>query len=486
MCKTRLSYLKSIIKNLFDITTIDYSVFENTVKLGEGYEISKVQCTDFYYNKFKKIISYSFNKESDEAKRKRLLTNSVKLFKQYSIDVEYYFESLYERRLYSRWLSMQVSKMIDVIFERTSEKSSMKEDISCRFDKVIKNIRNKVSKNDIRGLMYQIARKRDIEIIYDKDYNEQDYNYALPVFVGSNECKIQGFRDFNYGIEMSFDKEYDYSIKNYKTYPYGLQMLPLDKSENFTVDDYNDTCSFKVFNIKRRKYYLPLYFYFATNLSDEKERTHLQGGQIIWGYYSNPDVNANIKFKALKQLSEIYQFKSQEYICDTLNSLDIILDKIYTLNYREFFTGKKISNSLFIDYDNFESILKNNNFSTNKAKEIYIFLIGKVIEELSDYITYINVDSIICYNENEVVKGHIKKISDKANSPNLAVIAKVYEEFLKNNNECISDFENKVSILNHTSVFGSTIKNPYTLLEYAVKYYQSRLEAKLKAEMSKK
>ena len=114
------------------------------------------------------------------------------------------------------------------------------------------------------------------------------------------------------------------------------------------------------------------------------------------------------------------------------------------------------------------------------------FFIGKVIEELSDYITYINVDSIICYNENEVVKGHIKKISDKANSPNLAVIAKVYEEFLKNNNECISDFENKVSILNHTSVFGSTIKNPYTLLEYAVKDYQSRLEAKLKAEMSKK
>lgn len=50
----------------------------------------------------------------------------------------------------------------------------------------------------------------------------------------------------------------------------------------------------------------------------------------------------------------------------------------------------------------------------------------------------------------------------------------------------ISDFENKVSILNHTSVFGSTIKNPYTLLEYAVKDYQSRLEAKLKAEMSKK
>lgn len=54
MCKTRLSYLKSIIKNLFDITTIDYSVFENTVKLGEGYEISKVQCTDFIIISLKK------------------------------------------------------------------------------------------------------------------------------------------------------------------------------------------------------------------------------------------------------------------------------------------------------------------------------------------------------------------------------------------------------------------------------------------------
>lgn len=381
---------------------------------------------------------------------------------------------------------MQVLKMIDVIFERASEKPSMKEDISCRFDKAIKNIRNKVSKNDIRELMYRIAHKRDIEIIYDKDYNEQDYNYALPVFVGRNECKIRGFRYFNYGIEMSFDKEYDYSIKKYRAYPYGLQMLPLDKSENFTVDDYNDTCSFKVFNIKRRKYYLPLYFYFATNLSAEKEHSQLQSGQIILGCSLNFDVNAIIKIKAMKGLSENYQFNCKEYICDTLNCLDTILDEIYTLNYREFFTGKKISNSLFMDYDNFESILKNNNFSTNKAKEIYIFLIGKVIEELSDYITYINEDSIICYNENEVVKGHIKKISDKANSQNLAVIAKVYEEFLENNNECISDFKNKVSILNHTSVFGSTIKNPYTLLEYAVKDYQSRLEAKLNAEMSKK
>lgn len=80
MCKTRLSYLKSIIKNLFGITTIDYSVFENTVRLGEGYEISKVQCTDFYYNKYKKIINYSFNKENDESNLKNyclILLNSL-------------------------------------------------------------------------------------------------------------------------------------------------------------------------------------------------------------------------------------------------------------------------------------------------------------------------------------------------------------------------------------------------------------------------
>lgn len=479
MCKTRLSYLKSIIKNLFDITTIDYSVFENTVILGKGYEISKVKCTDSYYNKYKKIINYSFNKENDESNRKKLLSNSVKLFKQYSIDVEYYFDSPYEQRLYSRWLSMQVSKMIDVIFERTSEKTSMNEDISCRFNDVIKNIRNKVSKNDIRVLMYRIARKKDIEIIYDVDYDKRDCNYVLPVFVGKNECIMQGYRYFINDIEMSFDKEYNYSLKKYRAYPYGLQMLPLDKSENFNVDDYNETCSFKVFNIKRRKYYLPLYFYFATNLSAEKEHLQLQSGQVILGYSLNLDVNVAMKIKAMKRLSEIYQFNSKEYICDTVNSIDIILDEIYTLNYREFFTGKKISNSLFDDYKNFTFILKNNGFPTEKSKEMYIYLISRVVEELSDYITYTDADSIICYNEDEVVKRHIKKICDKANSPNLSAAAKEYEEFFKTNNEDIYDFQSKVSILNQTSVFGSIIKNPYTLLENAVKDYQSRLKAKL-------
>lgn len=397
MCKTRLSYLKSIIKNLFDITTIDYSVFENTVILGKGYEISKVKCTIFYYNKNKKIINYSFNKESDEAKQKSILSNTVKLFKQYSIDVEYYFDSPYEQRLYSKWLSMQVLKMIDVIFERTSEKKLMNEDISCRFNDVIKNIRNKVSKNDIMVLMYRIARKRDIEIIYDVDYDKRDCNYVLPVWVGKNECIMQGYRYFINDIEMSFDKEYDYSLKKYRSYPYGLQMLPLDKSENFNFDDYNENCSFKVFNIKRKKYNLPLYFYFATNLSAEKEHSQLPSGQVISGYSLNPDVNAAMKIKAMKRLSEIYQFNSKEYICDTVNSIDIILDEIYTLNYREFFTGKKISNSLFNDYKNFIFILENNGFPTDKSKEMYIYLISRVVEELSDYITYIDTDSIICY-----------------------------------------------------------------------------------------
>lgn len=278
---------------------------------------------------------------------------------------------------------------------------------------------------------------------------------------------------------MSFDKEYDYSLKKYRAYPYGLQMLPLDKSENFNVDDYNETCFFKVFNIKRRKYHLPLYFYFATNLSAEKEHLQLQSGQVILGYSLNLDVNAAMKIKAMKRLSEIYQFNSKEYICDTVNSIDIILDEIYTLNYREFFTGKKISNSLFYDYKNFTFILKNNGFPTDKSKEMYIYLISRVVEELSDYITYTDADSIICYNEDEVVKRHIKKIFDKANSSNLSAAAKEYEEFFKTNNEDIYDFQSKISILNQTSVFGSIIKNPYTLLENAVKDYQSRLEAKL-------
>lgn len=421
------------------------------------------QCKFKYVGKQKK--GYTFNRDI-------AVNNAVAFFKKKGVDIDYIFHSQAEQYLFSKLLYKYISMLIGVLFEDFDCLGSARNNlVKKRYDEVFRKIRKEVKSNDIIDLIYNVANISDIEQVIDERYDRTECNIAYLVDTFSYQSSNLRIND----AVICNVKDYDISsVSNIVMNKAGMryQMFPFKKNIPLSIGKDTHTVSLRIWqNIDREKFF-PRYFWYITKNtgydSNSEEETSL------YDYRLNRS-KAEILGAAIRALNNNYLYDKKMMYIQWMNSLNAVLERVYTENYDSYFSIDKAQKSKKDRYNNLKSFLKGNTIDELDPKIIHIYLVSVAIDNLCEKLNIFNHEEMKKYisKDDKAYKQHCKYLKEICDTKNLESAINKYTAFYNDNKGVIYAFAQKVEIskISCDEALLSTEYNPYLFLKNSLQRY---------------
>lgn len=361
--------------------------------------------------------------------------------------------------------------MLDVVFyfeEGDGIGKAADHNISDAFEKKIGQLKKKTAKTDISTLIYSVACKNDIEMIFDPDFDRKECNYALCIPVYDRELDIfnrfnlmtdiryiektdanerwyrnDGYYQKNDNVSFTFcdwNKEdskelyqqpWKYMIKGFDKYPFKRDTMfkPLQLRSNIT--------SFKLLDYDIYNFLLPRYFYYVTKISEEDLKDKYSN------IYDNPSMLWHFEEKAIGLLKEKYSFTEKMRFELLLENIMNILEDLVKVDVPSFFNTeieiKKYISKLpkcFVNVNIFFSYFKKHKAAEKRTIILFIYSISVLIDNLCH-----NLDDLIMFNAinmtDEKMVSYKDKIKKFLDSQQLKDLIKYYRAYYRINKDLL-------------------------------------------------
>ncbi|PWJ12263.1 hypothetical protein [Ruminococcus flavefaciens] len=421
------------------------------------------QCKFKYVGKQKK--GYTFNRDI-------AVNNAVAFFKKKGVDIDYIFHSQAEQYLFSKLLYKYISMLIGVLFEDFDCLGSARNNLfKKKYDEVFRKIRKEVKSNDIIDLIYNVANISDIEQVIDERYDITECKIAYLIDTSNFQDGFSGLKN-----EVICNmKDYDSAIaSNIVMNKAGMkyQIFPFKKNSRFSVEKDTHILSLRIWENICREIYCPRYFWYITKNtgydSNSEEETYL------YDYRFNRS-KAEILGAAIRALEKKYFYDKRARYLQWMNSLNAVLERVYTENYDLYFSIDKAQKSKKDRYNNLKSFLKDNTIDGLDPKIIYIYLVSVAIDNLCEKLNFFNHEEMKKYisKDDKAYKQHCKYLKEICDSKNLETAINKYTAFYNDNKSVIYAFAQKVEIskISCDETLLSTEYNPYLFLKNSLQRY---------------
>lgn len=302
-----------------------------------------------YYTKMKKKEKVDFTKED-------VINNILEYLSSWGIVLTNFFKVDSEKKLFAKLLYMYIVDLLDVVFDVEKDDGNKKpadHNISAAFEKKIVQLKKRTANTDISTLIYSVACKNDIEMIFDPDFDRKECNYALCIsvygivfdtinnidmitdirFIETEHEELwyghNGYYKKNDNVSFTFcdwntigpheelkRQPFQNMIKGFDHYPFRTNAVFKSPQPRRNVK------SFKILNYDTYNHQLPRYFYFVTKIS-EKELENK------YSYYDNPSLLQYIENKGIFLIKAKYAFTeimhSELLLENTMNVLEDLI-----------------------------------------------------------------------------------------------------------------------------------------------------------------
>lgn len=524
---TRHDILKDMLQNIFTRADLKYEYLESDkawkVCIGNGGDLVS-DCKKSYSPEYKRKFSEIFricllehdvqfvcihNKKKVEFSRDRIIDNSQDYLKKLGIIIRNPFKVDSEKALFNKLIYRFILSLLDVIFDVSDcspvkqNKDAADDDISSSFEKKISVLKRQSEKKDFTSLIYSVAKKADIEVIFDPDYDRDECNYAICISVydralyAFNNMDLvtdvryieaepnerwysrDGYYEKNDNVSFTFrdwSKEdsqgmfrqpWNYMIKGFDKYPFKSNAAfkpPQLRS---------DIKSFKLLNYDAFNYQLPHYFYFVTKLSEKEVEAKYKY------VYDNPALIRCIEAKGLCLLREKYSFNEKMYSDILLDNIVNFLEGLEKIDASSFFnTEIKVKEYIqklpdcFINVNTVFQYFKSRKADDKQAIIIFIYSVSVLIDNFCDCISNLiaaegtptedeSTYSFSCKNlimirknlSEGVIADCANKIEAFLNSQILVELIDEYIAYYNEHKESLNKLSNIIENTNHRSLY---------------------------------
>ena len=526
LSERRHDIFKDMLQNIFTRADLKYEYLESEkawkVCIGDGGDLVS-DCKRSYSSEYKKRFTEIFriclleqdvqflcihNKEKVEFSRDNIIDNSLDYLRKLGIIICDPFKVDSEKALFNKLIYRFILSLLDVIFD-VSDRSPVKQnkdaaddDISSSFEKKISVLKRQSEKKDFTSLIYSVANKADIGVIFDPDYDRDECNYAICISVydrafyainsmdlitdvryieaepnerwyspdgyyEKNDNVSFTFRDWSKEDSQGYRQTWKYMIKGFDKYPF-------KSNAAFKPPQLcSDIKSFKLLNYDAFNYQLPRYFYFVTKLS-EKEL------EAKYKYvYDNPALIRCIEAKGLCLLREKYSFNEKMYSDILLDNIVNYLEGLEKIDTSDFFnTEIKVKEYIqklpdcFINVNTVFQYFKSHKADDKQAIIIFIYSVSVLIDNFCDCISNLiaaegtptedeSTYSFSCKNlimirknlSEEVIAECAKKVKDFLDSQILVELIDEYRAYYNEHKESLNKLSNIIENTNHRSLY---------------------------------
>lgn len=363
------------------------------------------------------------NKKKVDFSKDDVINNILEYLSSWGIILTNPFKAESERKLFAKLLYKYIVELLDVVFDiekGDGNKKPADHNISAAFEKKICQLRKRTNNTDFSTLIYSVACKNDIDIIFDQDFDRTECNYALCISVYgrafdtiNNIDMITDIRfietepeELWYGHNGYYKKNDNVSLtfcdwdiigphEELKRQPFqnmikGFDHYPFRTNAVFkSPQPHSNVKSFKVLNYDAYNYRLPRYFYFVTKISEkELEKKYSY-------YYDNPSLIQYIENKGIFLIKDKYAFTeimhSELLLENTMN----VLEDLIKIDVPSFFDtkikAKEYISKLpdcFVNVNSFFKYLESHKAEGNQAIIIFIYSLSVLIDNLCHNIDY--------------------------------------------------------------------------------------------------
>ena len=373
---------------------------------------------DITFNTAKYYFSGTNIDEHTEFNREAAIQNAVTYFREFGINIQYFFENKKEILLFSKLIYKLIStELLPAIFNTDDNRQKQtvaaldSEDITPDFSIAIKNVKNVLESKNIIANIYKNAKMSDIEIIYSSTEKVPRKECSLVTCIRTNDIANIVFEQwyFDPNIELFIEpKSRNINNINDKYFYCPIEYL---KKDSFLLT-YDDKASFNLpYDVKEQidaecitinflkntatSYFLPRYFYYVPNLAKNSSDLCRDNSTSILPIGA---ACINIRRNAALALREKYKTNFKKYYENVLDSIIINTNILSSVDYNYLLNSNncekqdlaKALGSMSIDIDKLYDILSDLCYEAPDIKSLIILLI-----EYSVYMLNIAIEGII-------------------------------------------------------------------------------------------
>lgn len=457
----RRKHLSSLMKAIFGYKSVDFcDETKDTGTIILGCKSDPMDCTftDHYKVKYFKILEIAFTydkyefvfcneKKQNKTKcdRYTIITNTINFFKRKNIDVDYQFDSEYEKRLFFKLLYRFTLQLIESLFLFKNDADAKKDnDCISEYNKRIKSIREHVLRHDIIELIYSYAKLENVEMFFDTFYKESECNdYFLHYLIPNYYSIIEGI---------------DICIHRNKRPPRVIIRSEESKSYKINYSKFNGRYLIKIID-KPICYKRPSYCCLKTNYDRIDEEGYYMANAIWDDLVDMETKEIDIVSHRLFKLMPYYRERIEE---ENIRLLIQCCQIILQINYDKFLGQMQIPDELKNGYLSFGYKIKRFKvMETDAIPIMFRYLFACWVDKI-----WRNLEK----NSEKVLKKSFKSTKDKIEPGCIKKAEQNYDVFFNNHIDTIKKYRGLVygaSDFEFEGVFADKagkIYNPFTYL----------------------